>query len=129
MAGAKGRVRRGRRGSDAVDDHVGRRLRERRRALGLSQAELATRLGFTPAQINRYEHGTTRLSAAGLWHAARALDVPPGYFFDGLDGERVRPPEERELEARALQLARYLRRLDPAIQDKLLGFIASLGRD
>ena len=67
MSVAKARHRRGRRGSDGVDAHIGRRLRERRRVLGLSQAELATRLGFTPPQINRYEHGTTRLSAAGLW--------------------------------------------------------------
>ena len=128
MAGAKVRGRRGRRGSEAVDDHVGQRLRDRRRSLGLSQAQLAARLGFTPAQINRYEHGTTRLSAAGLWHAAEALDVPPGYFFEGLGGQPTRPPDH-DLEARALQLARYLRRLDPAIQEKLVGFIASLIRD
>ena len=127
MAGAKGRGRRGRRGSDAVDSQIGERLRERRRALGLSQAELATRMGFTPPQINRYEHGTTRLSAAGLWRAAQVLGVPPSYFFDGL-GERRRPPETSELEALGLKLARTLGRLSPAVRDKLLGFIASLAR-
>src|SRR5258707_14821192 len=84
MAGTNARGRQGRRGSDMVDNHIGRRLRHRRRTLGLSQAQLATRMGFTPPQINRYEHGTTRLSASGLWRAAEALEVPPSYFFDGL---------------------------------------------
>jgi transcriptional regulator with XRE-family HTH domain len=127
MAGTKVRGRRGRRGSDLVDDHIGARLRERRLALGLSQAQLAARMGFTPPQINRYEHGTTRLSAAGLWRAAQALEVAPAYFFEGL-GERRRSVETLELEATALQLARYLRRLSPLVRERLIGFIASLSR-
>ena len=128
MAGAKGRQRRGRRGSDGVDRHIGRRLRERRRGLGLSQAELAARLGFTPPQINRYEHGTTRLSAAGLWRAAEALAVAPSYFFDGL-GERADPPEAGALEATALRLARYVERLTPAVRERLIAFVATLPHD
>ena len=127
MAGSRVRGRRGRRGSDAVDAHVGRRLRERRRGLGFSQAQLAARLGFTPAQINRYEHGATRLSAAGLWRAAQALGVSPGYFFDGLD-ERGAPAGDPALEALALQLARLLGELSDPVQQKLIGFIESLTR-
>jgi transcriptional regulator with XRE-family HTH domain len=128
MAVTKVRGRRGRRGSDLVDRQIGERLRERRRALGLSQAQLAARMGFTPPQINRYEHGTTRLSASGLWRAAQALEVAPGYFFEGL-GERVKSSDMQELEATALQLARFLRRLAPAVRDRLVSFIASLARD
>jgi transcriptional regulator with XRE-family HTH domain len=109
-----------------VDGHVGRRLRDRRRGMGLSQAQLAAQLGFTPAQINRYEHGTTRLSAAGLWRAAQALGVPPNYFYEGL-GERPTPGDPG-LDALALQLARHVRHLSPAVQDRLLAFIMSLAR-
>ena len=105
MALAQVRGRRGRRGSDVVDRHIGARLRERRRALGLSQAQLAARMGFTPPQINRYEHGTTRLSGSGLWRAAQAL------------------------EATALQVSRLLHRLSPTVRDRLISFIASLARD
>ena len=128
MAGTNARGRRGRRGSDGVDSHIGRRLRDRRRTLGLSQAQLAGRMGFTPPQINRYEHGTTRLSASGLWRAAEALDVPPSYFFDGL-GERPEGGEVDEaLDAQTVKLTRYLRVLAPAVRDKLIAFIASLAR-
>ncbi len=129
MAGTRVRRRRRRQDSDsdAVNDHVGRRLRDRRRALGLSQAELAQRLGFTPAQINRYEHGTTRLSAAGLWRAARNLGVAPGFFYEGLDTP-MPPAQDPEVEAQALRIARLLQPLNPTIQDKLVAFIASLTR-
>ena len=116
-----GASKRGRHDNDEIDAHIGRRLRERRQALGLSQAQLAARLEFTAAQINRYEHGTTRLSAAGLWRAATILGVAPGYFFDGLD-EHGSPAPDLEIEARAFQLARHLQQLP------LMGFIASLTR-
>jgi transcriptional regulator with XRE-family HTH domain len=125
MAVTKARGRRGRRGSDMVDGHIGRRLRDRRRTLGLSQAQLAERMGFTPPQINRYEHGTTRLSASGLWRAAEALEVPPSYFFDGL-GAGPDGAEVEALDAFALKVARYLRTLSPTVRDKLISFIASL---
>lgn len=127
MAVTKARGRRGRRGSDMVDGHIGRRLRDRRRTLGLSQAQLAARMGFTPPQINRYEHGTTRLSASGLWRASEALEVPPSYFYDGL-GARIDGQEVEALDALALTVARHLRTLPPMVRDKLIGFIASLTR-
>ncbi len=85
-------------------------------------------MGFTPPQINRYEHGTTRLSASGLWRAGQALEVAPSYFFDGL-GEHGKTADTLELEATALQVARLLRGLTPLTRDRLLGFIASLARD
>jgi transcriptional regulator with XRE-family HTH domain len=102
-------------------------LRERRRLLGLSQAQLAARMGFTPPQINRYEHGTTRLSAAALWRAAQELDVTPGYFFEGL-GQRGSGAETQELEAISAKLVQHMRKLAPPIRDKVLAFIASLSR-
>ena len=80
-----------------VDTHIGRRLRDRRRTLGLSQAQLATRMGFTPPQINRYEHGTTRLtvvrggSTVGLTGAAGSLLslIPVGGAARGVVTEGV----------------------------------------
>ena len=128
MIAASRRGRRSRHDPEGIDAHLGRRLRERRQALGLSQAQLAALLEFTAAQVNRYEHGTTRLSAAGLWRAAEALRVAPSYFFDGLAGHG-HPAPDLEVEARALLLARHLRRLPATVQDKLIGFIVSLARE
>ena len=68
-----------------VDVHVGRRVRLRRRELGVSQAWLADRLGLTFQQIQKYERGANRISASKLYAIAKLLEAPITYFFEGLD--------------------------------------------
>lgn len=68
-----------------VDVHVGRRVRLRRRELGVSQAWLADRLRLTFQQIQKYERGANRISASKLYAIAKLLEVPITYFFEGLD--------------------------------------------
>ncbi len=70
-----------------VDRHVGRRLKRRRIALGLSQERLAELLGLTFQQIQKYERGANRLGASRLYEAARALDVEVGFFFEELGAD------------------------------------------
>lgn len=68
-----------------VDVHVGRRVRLRRRELGVSQAWLADHLGLTFQQVQKYERGSNRISASKLYQIASVLEVPITYFFEGLD--------------------------------------------
>jgi transcriptional regulator with XRE-family HTH domain len=67
-----------------VDVHVGSRIRLRRKLRGISQQQLAEALGLTFQQVQKYERGANRVSASKLFEAARMLDVPIGYFFEGL---------------------------------------------
>lgn len=69
---------------DPVDVHVGRRVRLRRRALGVSQSTLAEQIGLTFQQIQKYERGSNRISVSKLYRIAEALSAPIGFFFDGL---------------------------------------------
>ncbi|HEX7884591.1 MAG TPA: helix-turn-helix transcriptional regulator [Phenylobacterium sp.] len=68
-----------------VDVHVGRRVRLRRKELGVSQGWLADRLGLTFQQIQKYERGANRISASKLYEIATLLEVSITYFFEGLD--------------------------------------------
>ena len=70
--------------SDDIDFHLGKRMRRRRRLLGLTQQQLANACGVRFQQIQKYECGANRVSAARLWRIAGALEVPVGYFFEGL---------------------------------------------
>ena len=70
--------------SDDIDFHLGKRMRRRRRLLGLTQQQLAEACGVRFQQIQKYECGANRVSAARLWRIAGALDVPVNYFFEGL---------------------------------------------
>src|SRR5919107_1077173 len=69
---------------DDIDVHLGRRLRRRRRLLGLTQQELASSCGVRFQQIQKYECAANRMSAARLWQLAEVLEVPISYFYEGL---------------------------------------------
>ena len=81
-----------------IDIHLGRRLRRRRRLLGMTQQQLAGACGVRFQQIQKYECGANRISAARLWQLSEALEVPVGYFYDGLPvSERNETPDEAVL--------------------------------
>jgi transcriptional regulator with XRE-family HTH domain len=88
-----GRPARSSRGTDDVDLHVGSRMRLRRAELGISQQDLAERVGIAFQQIQKYEVGRNRVSAGRLFDIGRALGVPVSYFFAGLGPEPVGPQE------------------------------------
>ena len=72
-----------------IDVHLGKRLRRRRRLLGLTQQQLAGTVGVRFQQIQKYECGANRISASRLWQLSEALEVPVGYFYEGLsDADR-----------------------------------------
>lgn len=69
-----------------IDLHVGARVRQRRRLLGMTQQKLADAVRIRFQQIQKYESGANRISASRLWALAKALDVPVSYFFEGVEG-------------------------------------------
>ena len=77
--------------SSEVDAHVGRRVRERRRELGMFQTKLAGALGISFQQIHKYEVGTDRVMASRLWDIAKILEVDVAYFFEGIQKRASRP--------------------------------------
>ena len=70
-----------------VDVHVGKRIRHRRWLVGMTQQQLAERVGIKFQQIQKYETGANRVSASRLWDIADALEVEVSFFFEGIDAE------------------------------------------
>ena len=58
-----------------VDAHVGKRIRHRRWMVGMTQQQLADKVGIKFQQIQKYETGMNRVSASRLWDVADALGV------------------------------------------------------
>ena len=71
--------------ANPIDVYVGNRLRLRREMLKISQAKLASLLGVTFQQIQKYEKGTNRIGASRIWDMALVLKVPVNYFYEGID--------------------------------------------
>ena len=70
--------------SESIDSHVGRRIRQRRIELGMSQQKLSHITGVSYQQIQKYERGTNRVGAGMLWALSDVLNVELAYFFEGL---------------------------------------------
>lgn len=68
-----------------VDVHVGKRVRHRRWMVGMTQQQLAEKVGIKFQQIQKYETGMNRVSASRLWDISEALGVPVAFFFEGVD--------------------------------------------
>ena len=114
-------------GPHLVDRHVGRRVCEKRIALGYNQTELGRALGVTFQQVQKYEKGANRISASKLWQMADFFRVDIGYFFEGLGGAQPGMAEsdaagfDHEFPAtrHSIEIARLAPRL-PARQQKLV---------
>lgn len=59
-----------------IEREVGRRIRQLRRRVGVSQAELADAIGLSFQQLQKYETGANRISISTLVLIARHLAVP-----------------------------------------------------
>ena len=68
---------------DPIDVHVGLRIRQRRRLLGMRQGTLGAAVGLSFQMVQRYEIGSNSVPASRLFEVAKALNVSPSFFFEG----------------------------------------------
>ena len=81
-------------GPGPVDLEVGARIRLRRKALGITQSDLAEALELTFQQVQKYERGVNRVSATALVKIANRLECPVTYLLgeDGGGSAEAIPP-------------------------------------
>jgi transcriptional regulator with XRE-family HTH domain len=83
------------RSANSIDKHFGRLIRTQRHAINMSQARLGNELGVTFQQVQKYEVGENRISAARLYEICRVLDVPIASMFDGMPSRMARPAKKK----------------------------------
>lgn len=114
----------------AIDEHVGKHLRMMRAARGLTQEQLAEKLGISYQQLHKYETGANSISAGRLYELAMLLGTAPDAFFHGL------PLHEQVTSAASLPtdllsreqatLLKYLAQVPQHKRSALLGLIRSV---
>ena len=82
----------------ALELVIGARMRTRRRQLGLSQSNLADKLGVSFQQVQKYERGANRVAASTLVAASHALGTSVAWLV----GEETYGREDDEDVFRAL---------------------------
>lgn len=71
-----------------IDKAVGTRISLRRKILKITQKELASQIGITFQQLQKYEQGINRVSASRLWQISRVLDTDVNFFFADAETDR-----------------------------------------
>ena len=117
---------------NATDVLAGIQVRLRRHELGMSQTDLADRLGITFQQVQKYEKGGNRISAGRLHAMSIALGVPVTYFFpDPIHGES--PEAQAEATLAVIETGGLLRDFagvgSPSVREALCGLVNALAED
>jgi len=101
---------------------IGKKIQKARDEAGLSQEELASRLGYTQAALSNYELGKRRLYLANIEQIARELNKPLSYFLDEFAvpeyAERGEPPD-----GTISEIVKLLSELPPEERKYLLEYI------
>lgn len=129
-------------GPEAIDVHVGSRVRQRRTMLGMSQERLGEALGLTFQQVQKYERGANRIGASRLFHISEVLDVPINYFFEelspalskkkgktGLQEAQAEYQHDPMAKRETLELVRsYYKITDPRVRRRIFELTKQLGK-
>jgi transcriptional regulator with XRE-family HTH domain len=104
-----------------MDQHIGARIRFRRKLVNLTQDDLAAKIGVTAQQIHKYETGANRVAASTLFEIATALNAPVAAFFEELPAGASEGDEQRMLlEKEILEVARNFFRIEEEHVRKLV---------
>ena len=115
-----------------IDVHVGNRIRLRRKLINMTQEQLASSLGITFQQVQKYERGSNRVSASRLFQIGEILDVTVTFFFDDWDDQPVGKEAGTSLfrDEKSVSLVSHFDRItDEKVRDQLVGLVRSLSEE
>lgn len=129
-----------------IDIHVGKRLRQRRTILGLSQEAVGNAIGLTFQQIQKYERGVNRIGSSRLYEFSKILSVPVSFFFEDMEkpttseggaaivsgvAEDAPAFEHEKMSSReTLEMMRaYYRITDPRVRKRVFELVKALADD
>ena len=96
----------------------------------MAQEQLATAIGISYQQVQKYETGANRVSAGRLHEIAKILGIDIAYIFEGADDQTPQPALEHGGKKRTtIDLVRSFDEIkEPGIRSALVGLIRVLGR-
>ncbi len=113
-----------------IDSEIGMLIKRRRKSLGLSQNDVAEKIGISFQQLQKYETGFNRISASTLIDLSSVLSCDIEYFFKKADKLKDAAQMEYSVEDVADYsdlIFHYAKIKDPKLKASVLTFIKSLG--
>lgn len=115
-----------------VDRLIGERLADLRQERKMTLAAVATRIGISYQQVQKYERGTSTLSVARLFEFTQVYEIDPATIFSDLpfnqDLMPARPESERSFatSAEGQSLLSAIAPMPPKARRALLELLRSL---
>lgn len=107
---------------------TGERIRKRRLELGLSQTELARRVGFeTKGSISKIENSDRNLNQSKIKLIADALQTSPDYIMGWNDTEIIIETDNPERDGKE-RILRYFEKLSETNRESLLKYAEYLSK-
>ncbi len=116
-------------GPRSVDVYVGRRVRERRTIIGMSQEKLGEVVGLSFQQIQKYETGSNRVSASRLYEFSTIMGVSPSWFFEGYEMKDAVQDEPNLCRRETLEFIRSYEKISEKTQKQLRALIMATSRE
>jgi len=109
-----------------IDLHVGKRVRFKRKMMGLTQSDLGEKVQLTFQQIQKYEKGENRISASKLYQIAQVLNTNVSFFFEGYS--EAQPSEEATIDDKqAVDLVQSFKAIkNPKLKKRIMMLIDSV---
>lgn len=122
--------------SHSIDKAIGGRLKLYRQRANLSQTALGRHLGVSFQQVQKYENGTNRISAASLMKIARFLNISIADLLaaDAQRGAKATPTARNDVSrfARSPEgknlIHGFLAIQDPYLRRHIVGLVKALGQ-
>lgn len=106
---------------------IGKRIKEARESLGLTQKELGEIVGVTASAITNYENGTSHPKEEIMYGIFRTLKRDPNYFFqDCVEIEKPATDYDDGLKLLDMELAKLMRDLSPEDAELARAFLTRL---
>lgn len=106
---------------------IGERIKARRQELGLSQRDLAKRMGYTDhTTITRVESGKVDLPMSRVAKFAEALRVSPSYIMGWEDEDKKNPATMDGMSENRMKLMRFLETVPEDKAEMLLKVMKSI---
>lgn len=119
--------------TEAIDKAIAEQVKLLRVERGLSQTQLGEAVMITFQQVQKYEHGTNRISSSRLWQFANILRVTDmNYFFKGLQvspdnpAETLTDPARVEIDTQTIKLSALMNRVPPPLRRKIIALVKEM---
>ena len=104
---------------DIGNPELGARVARLRKAAGLSQLQLAEKLGVTQPLISRYEKGDRRMYDDLIMEMAKSLGVTPNDLL-GVEPSKPIAPDVQSISRRMIKYLKKVEALPRRAQDKVI---------